>query len=209
MSRCLVPAVCHPFSCFSPTYARGRLWGLLPAQGSWASICTSVTWQKGDDGLYVTDTQICNKMPNSVRSYIQVSHHPCFSESKIIAILGNHPVASCFYQHSSACLSSFTSLFTTGGTFWQCRQHLRGLLALALHPVICPEAWPWESEAMRGPSLTPGWLAPSSLQQFRVVAEPSEKALSSSEIKQAGSSGGGESCHPLTQAHSGIHTHLN
>lgn len=52
---------------------------------------------------------------------IQVSHHPCFSESKIIAILGNHPVASCFYQHSSACLSSFTSLFTTGGTFWRCR----------------------------------------------------------------------------------------
>lgn len=117
-------------------------------------------------------------MPNYVEA-IQISHRCCFSESRIIAILGNRPIASCFYQHSSTCLSPLTSLFTTGGTFVNAGSPSKDS-ALALDPglSLSGEAWPWESEAMGGPSLIPGWLAPSSLQQFQVFAEPSEQALS-------------------------------
>lgn len=65
---------------------------------------------------------------------VHISHHCCFSESRIIAILGNCPTASCFYQHSSACLSPLTSLFTARGTFVKLAA-LQGTLSpgIALH----------------------------------------------------------------------------
>lgn len=99
---------------------------------------------------------------------VHISHHCCFSESRIIAILGNCPTASCFYQHSSACLSPLTSLFTARGTFVKLAA-LQGTLSpgIALHRLPqSGQAWPWESKAVGGPSLRPGWLVPSNLKPF-------------------------------------------
>lgn len=104
---------------------------------------------------------------------VHVSRHRCFFESRVIAILGNCPAASCVYQHSSACLSP-SLLCSPPEAPLSNRQPFRVLSALASQPTVCPvqdRPGPGRARPCRW-SLPQAWVA-CSIQPEAVRWSPS------------------------------------
>lgn len=101
----MTPAGVNEFRFFSPRIVRSTSWRLPCAQQEqWASVSTSLfTSRKVMD--FISLVQTYNKMPNSVRSYLDKSPFVLASLNLKISPSLETPIASCFYQLSSARLS--------------------------------------------------------------------------------------------------------
>lgn len=113
-----------------------------------------------------THTQVCNKMPNSVRGY---TNKPPFVliaslNPEILPFLGTVPLLHLFTSVALPACPPLTSLLIVGGYLCPSRQPLGYSEPWHGSPRFAPsEAWPWESKAVGGSSLRPKRFVPSSL----------------------------------------------
>jgi len=139
--------------------------GNARASGQCFHICLFISRKVMMD-FYFTHMQICNKMPNSVRSY---TNKPPFVliaslNPEILPFLETVPLLHISTSVVLPACHPLTSLLIVGGYLCESRQPLRDSQPWHGSPGFAPsEAWPWESEAVGGPSLRPRQFVPSSL----------------------------------------------
>lgn len=175
----------NELSSFSPRYARGRFWRLLCAQERKSTGPVfpdlSLHQQKGDDGLYFTHMQICNKMPNSVRSY---PNKPPFVliaslNPEILPFLETVPLLRISTSVVLPTCHPVTSLLIKGGCLCQSRQPLRD-----------SQPWrgtPWFAPSRPGPGRARQWVVPPS--GLGVLPPPAQQSPAQALSTLAGSPG--------------------